>query len=112
MNRYIELESYIQQYCFDRMNVKWEYIDNHYSMLFPAFVEKLDMLMKRWCDEHKDKKQDKVKYLIFQRLRTSGYTGTVEENSPLYEMLKEKKKSPWYRNHRKLAIKRSEIYIE
>ena len=27
MNRYIELESYIQQYCFDRMNVKWEYID-------------------------------------------------------------------------------------
>lgn len=52
MNRYIELESHIQQYCFDRMNVKWEYIDNHYSMLFPAFVEKLDMLMKIWCDEH------------------------------------------------------------
>lgn len=78
MNRYIELESYIQEYCFDRMNVKWEYIDNNYSMLFPAFMEKLDILIKRWCGEQKGKNQDKVKYFIFQRLRTSGYTGTYE----------------------------------
>lgn len=78
MNRYIELESYIQEYCFDRMNVRWEYIDNNYRMLFPAFMENLDILIKRWCGEQKDQNQDKVKYLIFQRLRTSGYTGTYE----------------------------------
>lgn len=78
MNRYIELESHIQEYCFDRMNVKWEYIDNNYRMLFPAFMENLDILIKRWCGEQKDQNHDKVKYLIFQRLRTSGYTGTYE----------------------------------
>lgn len=78
MNRYIELESYIQEYCFDRMNVKWEYIDNNYRMLFPAFMENLDILIKRWCGKQKDQNHDKVKYLIFQRLRTSGYTGTYE----------------------------------
>ena len=53
MNRYTELESYIQEYCFDRMNIKWEYIDNNYRMLFPAFMENLDILIKRWCGEQK-----------------------------------------------------------
>lgn len=78
MNRYIELESYIQEYRSERRKIKWEYIDSHYSMLYPTFVEKLDILIKKWCSEQKDKNQDKVKYLIFQRLRTSGYTGTYE----------------------------------
>lgn len=78
MKRCKELEENIQKYCSERKNAKWEYIDNNYSMLFPAFMENLDILIKRWCGEQKDKKQDKVKYLIFQRLRTSGYTGTYE----------------------------------
>lgn len=89
MMRCKELEEYIQGYCFERMNIKWEYIDNNYSMLFPSFIENLDILIKSWCTEQKDKEQDKIKYLIFQRLRTSGYTGTYEismglSNSMLY----------------------------
>ena len=73
-----ELEEYIQEYCSERRKIKWEHIDNHYSMLFPAFVENLDMLIKKWCGQQNDKEQDKIRYLIFQRLRTSGYTGTYE----------------------------------
>ena len=58
-------------------------------MLFPAFVENLDILIKNWCGEQNDKEQDKIRYIIFQRLRTSGYTGTYEismglSNSMLY----------------------------
>lgn len=89
MMRCKELEEYIQEYCSERRKIKWEYIDNHYIMLFPAFVENLDMLIKNWCGQQKDKEQDKIRYLIFQRLRTSGYTGTYEismglSNSMLY----------------------------
>lgn len=41
-----ELEEYIQEYCSERRKIKWEYLDKHYSMLFPAFVENLDILIK------------------------------------------------------------------
>ena len=46
-------------------------------------------LIKNWCGEQNDKEQDKIRYIIFQRLRTSGYTGTYEismglSNSMLY----------------------------
>ena len=89
MMRCKELEEYIQEYCSERRKIKWEYLDKHYSMLFPAFVENLDILIKNWCGEQNDKEQDKIRYLIFQRLRTSGYTGTYEismglSNSMLY----------------------------
>ena len=89
MMRCKELEEYIQEYCSERRKIKWEYLDKHYSMLFPAFVENLDILIKNWCGEQNDKEQDKIRYIIFQRLRTSGYTGTYEismglSNSMLY----------------------------
>ena len=53
-----ELEEYIQEYCSERRKIKWEYLDKHYSMLFPAFVENLDILIKNWCGEQNDKEQD------------------------------------------------------
>lgn len=89
MMRCKELEEYIQEYCSERRKIKWEYLDKHYSMLFPAFVENLDILIKNRCGEQNDKEQDKIRYIIFQRLRTSGYTGTYEismglSNSMLY----------------------------
>ena len=49
-----ELEEYIQEYCSERRKIKWEYLDKHYSMLFPAFVENLDILIKNWCGEQND----------------------------------------------------------
>ncbi len=36
MMRCKELEEYIQEYCSERRKIKWEYLDKHYSMLFPA----------------------------------------------------------------------------
>ena len=45
MMRCKELEEYIQEYCSERRKIKWEYLDKHYSMLFPAFVENLDILI-------------------------------------------------------------------
>lgn len=55
MMRCKELEEYIQEYCSERRKIKWEYLDKHYSMLFPAFVENLDILIKNWCGEQNDK---------------------------------------------------------
>lgn len=65
MMRCKELEEYIQEYCSERRKIKWEYLDKHYSMLFPAFVENLDILIKNWCGEQNDKEQDKIRYIIF-----------------------------------------------
>lgn len=89
MNRYDELEEYIKEYCNQRKDKKGNRLINYTdSLLVPLLKKVLETLIQQICKQ-KTEGQNKIKYLIFQRLLSSGYTGSYElsvgmSNAKLY----------------------------
>lgn len=90
MNRYKELEKYIQEYRNNRKNEKRNSLANYKDgLLIQSLEEVLETLIQQEISYQEAEGQDKIKYLIFQRLLSSGYTGSYEisvgmSNAKLY----------------------------
>lgn len=90
MNRYKEQEEYIQEYCNKRKSGKKDCLANRKDgLLIQQLEEVLETLIQQQTSNQKAERQDKIKYLIFQRLLSSGYTGSYEisvgmSNAKLY----------------------------
>lgn len=90
MDKYREMEKYLHEYCKNRKADKKDSLDNNkVELLFRYFGKVLESLVQRQMFNQKVGKQDKIKYLIFQRLLSSGYTGSYElsvgiSNAKLY----------------------------
>lgn len=90
MNRYKELEEYIQEYCNNRKNEKRNSLANYKDgLLIQSLEEVLETLIQQEISYQEAEGQDEIKYLIFQRLLSSGYTGSYEisvgmSNAKLY----------------------------
>lgn len=89
MDRCKELEAYIEEYRIGRKNIKKSILEEKYTLLISTLFIVLDDLIQEQAAMQESGEQDRIKYLIFQYLRTSAYTGSYEmavslSNSALY----------------------------
>lgn len=91
MDQYKEMEKYLYEYRKNRKADKKDSLDNNKAglLLIQYFEKVLETLIQRQMVNQKIGKQDKIKYLVFQRLLSSGYTGSYEisigmSNAKLY----------------------------
>lgn len=80
MNRFTEMEEYIQDFRIKRMDAKRAYLDDgeKYEMLFSSLLPVLETLIQEQISLQEAGEQGKVKHIIFHRLLSSGYTGSYE----------------------------------
>ena len=89
MERCAEMEEYIKSYCYKRKNEKRKLLNDQYGDILERFLTAIDMLVRDAEKMQTLNKQGKVKYLVFQKLLSSGYTGSHEisiaiSNAALY----------------------------
>ena len=78
MQRTKELEDYLQDYRVERTAAKRAALEQNYTEMLPALGEKTDLLVKAQAAYQETGRQERVKYLIFFSLRSSGYTQSHE----------------------------------
>jgi len=78
MDRWVELEEYIQEYREQRLLDRKAYAAAHYKEMIPAFGSRLDLLIKEQIKRQNTGQQESIKYLTISRLRSSGYTESYE----------------------------------
>lgn len=78
MERCSVMEKYIEDYRRKRMNDKKEYLNSHYSDLLTPLLAVIDAFIRNLVEKQATNEQGKIKYLIFHRLLSSGYTGSHE----------------------------------
>lgn len=89
MDRYKEMEAYLEEYRIDRRILKKSILEEKYTLLIPPLFTVLDDLIQEQVAMQESGEQGRIKYLVFQYLLTSGYTGSYEmavslSNSALY----------------------------
>lgn len=89
MERTAELEKYIKEYRAARQTKKICLLQAEYSNLLSSFHICLDTLIKEQALRRETEKHEKIKYILFFRLLSSGYTESGEialgmSNSMLY----------------------------
>lgn len=89
MDRCKELEEYLEEYRICRRNLKKSILEEKYALLIPSLFTVLDGLIQEQIAMQESGEQGRIKYLVFQYLLTSGYTGSCEmavslSNSALY----------------------------
>ena len=90
MNRHDELEESTKEYRNQRKDKKGNRLLNYAdSLLVPLLKKVLETLIQQQICKQKTEGQNKIKYLIFQRLLSSGYTGSYDlsvgmSNAKLY----------------------------
>lgn len=78
MGRISELEEYIKEYRNIRIGRKSSMIEERYFSLFPSLSMCLDSLIKEQTFRGEIEHQDKIRYILFFRLLSSGYTNSGE----------------------------------
>lgn len=80
MERFVEMEECIQDFRIGRMDTKRAYLDDKdkYEALFSSLLPALKVLIREQASMQEAGEQGKVKYVIFHRLLSSGYTGSCE----------------------------------
>lgn len=78
MNRYNELEEWIEEYRKVRIEKKSDYLANNLSSMEMLFYEKLDLLVKEQTSLQKSETEREVKYFYLCRLMSSEYTESYE----------------------------------
>ena len=79
MNRHDELEESTKEYRNQRKDKKGNRLLNYAdSLLVPLLKKVLETLIQQQICKQKTEGQNKIKYLIFQRLLSSGYTGSYD----------------------------------
>lgn len=89
MERFLEMEEYISDYRRERKNEKRKHLNDYYEDLLTSLFAIVDTLIQDVEKKQTAKEQRNIKYLIFQRLLSSGYTGSYEisvgmSNAALY----------------------------
>lgn len=89
MERIPELEEWIKEYRTIRQSNKSSMIEKEYHSLLPSLCSCMDSLIKEQTFRRKSDGQEGIKYILFFRLLSSGYTGSGEialgmSNSMLY----------------------------
>lgn len=89
MDRCKEMEAYLEEYRIDRRILKKSILEEKYTLLIPPLFTVLDDLIQEQVAMQEYGEQGRIKYLVFQYLLTSGYTGSYEmavslSNSALY----------------------------
>lgn len=78
MERFAELEEYIHEYRSERMKLKNQNLMADYAGLTTSFGACLDSLFERRTMIQECEEQYRIKYILFFRLLTSGYTDSYE----------------------------------
>ena len=89
MERIPELEEYIKEYRTNRRCVKSSLVETKWNSLLPSLYACVDSLIKEQILRREADRQEKIKYILFLRLLSSGYTGSGEialgmSNSMIY----------------------------
>lgn len=89
MERIPELEEYIKEYRTFRQSEKSSMAEKEYHSLLPSLCSCMDSLIKEQIFRRKSDEQEGIKYILFMRLLSSGYTGSGEialgmSNSMIY----------------------------
>lgn len=78
MERIAELEEHIKEYRVFRKDAKRNLLQAEFESLFPSFCTCLDILVKEQEAKREPGKHDKIKFILFFRLLSSGYTNSGE----------------------------------
>ncbi len=89
MERIPELEEYIKEYRTIRQTEKRSMVEREYSHLLPSLCVCMDSLIEEQIFRRESDRQKEIKYILFFRLLSSGYTGSGEialgmSNSMIY----------------------------
>lgn len=89
MERIPELEEYIKEYRTNRQSEKSSMAEKEYHSLLPSLCSCMDSLIKEQIFRRESDEQEGIKYILFFRLLSSGYTGSGEtalgmSNSMIY----------------------------
>jgi len=89
MERVPELEEYIKKYRTIRQSEKRSMVEREYSRLLPSLCVCMDSLIEEQIFRREPDRQKEIKYILFFRLLSSGYTGSGEialgmSNSMIY----------------------------
>ena len=89
MERVSQMEEYIREYRNIRQSEKSGMIEKEYHCLLPSLYTYMDSLIKEQTFRRKSDEQEGIKYILFFRLLSSGYTGSNEialgmSNSMIY----------------------------
>lgn len=89
MERISEMEEYINEYRNIRQSKKRGWVEKEYHCLLPSLYTYMDFLIKEQIFKRESGVQEGIKYILFFRLLSSGYTGSNEialgmSNSMIY----------------------------
>lgn len=89
MERISEMEEYINEYRNIRQSKKRDWVKKEYHCLLPSLYTYMDFLIKEQIFKRESGVQEGIKYILFFRLLSSGYTGSNEialgmSNSMIY----------------------------
>ncbi len=89
MERISEMEEYIKEYRTNRQSEKSSMAEKEYHCLFPSLYVYIDSLINEQTFRRESDGQEGIKYILFFRLLSSGYTGSGEialgmSNSMIY----------------------------
>lgn len=89
MERVSQMEEYIREYRNIRQSEKSGMIEKEYHCLLPSLYTYMDSLIKEQTFRRKSGIQEGIRYILFFRLLSSGYTGSGEialgmSNSMIY----------------------------
>lgn len=78
MNRFVEMEDYLQDYRIQRSILKREKLDKESNCFTDLLKEQIEILIEEQVFWQEEKSQGAVKYIIFCNLLSSGYTHSHE----------------------------------
>ena len=78
MNRFVEMEDYLQDYRIQRSMLKREKLNIECNCFTDSLNEQVKILIEEQVFRQEDKSQGAVKYIIFCNLLSSGYTHSHE----------------------------------
>lgn len=78
MERILELEEYIKEYRTTRQSEKGSMVEKEYPSLLPSFFASMDSLIEDQTLRREPDAEEGVRYILFFRLLSSGYTGSNE----------------------------------
>ena len=89
MERISEMEEYINEYRNIRQSKKRDWVEKEYHCLLPSLYTYMDFLIKEQIFRRESGVQEGIKYILFFRLLSSGYTESNEialgmSNSMIY----------------------------
>ena len=87
MERVSQMEEYIREYRNIRQSEKSGMIEKEYHCLLPSLYTYMDSLIKEQTFRRKSDEQEGIKYILFFRLLSSGYTQEKLSSKYIMELL-------------------------